>query len=76
MELFDQKCLIKLNEVATSLLKLAPYDLDTMCCSGLASYVSVIFPVTDWSQVRAVNEPSRSLAVPGEGPNRACQQRY
>ena len=51
VELFDQKCLIKMNEVATSLLKLAPYDLDTMSCPGLAKYVSVIFPNTDWSQV-------------------------
>ena len=51
VELFDQKCLIKMNEVATSLLKLAPYDLDTMTCPGLAKYCSVIFPNTDWSQV-------------------------
>ena len=63
VELFDQKCLIKLNEVATSLLKLAPYDLDTMCCSGLASYVSVIFPVTDWSQVRVVNKPAGQFGL-------------
>ena len=40
-----------MNEVASSLLKLAPYDLDTMSCPGLAKYVLVIFPNTDWSQV-------------------------
>ena len=51
MELFDQKCLIKMNEIATSLLKLAPYDLDTMVCPGLAKYFTVILPNTDWSQV-------------------------
>ena len=51
VELCDQKCLTKMNEVATSRLKLAPYDLDTMSCPGLAKYVSVIFPNTDWSQV-------------------------
>ena len=51
MELFDQKCLIKLNEVATSLVKLAPYDGDTMSCSGLAAYITHVFPNTDWSQV-------------------------
>ena len=51
VELFDQKCLVKMNEVASSLLKLAPYDLDTMSCPGLAKYVLVIFPNTDWSQV-------------------------
>ena len=52
VELFDQKCLIKLNEVATSLVKLAPYDGDTMSCSGLAAYITHVFPNTDWSQVR------------------------
>ena len=51
MELFDQKCLIKLNEVATSLIKLAPYDGDTMSCPGLAAYITHVFPNTDWSQV-------------------------
>ena len=51
VELFDQKCLIKMNEIATSLLKLAPYDLDTMVCPGLAKYFTVILPNTDWSQV-------------------------
>ena len=51
VELFDQKCLIKLNEVATSLIKLAPYDGDTMCCPGLAAYITHVFPNTDWSQV-------------------------
>ena len=30
IELFDQKCFIRLNEVASSMIKLAPYDLDTM----------------------------------------------
>ena len=51
VELFDQKCLIKLNEVATSLIKLAPYDGDTMSCTGLAAYITHVFPNTDWSQV-------------------------
>ena len=51
VELFDQKCLIKLNEVATSLIKLAPYDGDTMSCPGLAAYITHVFPNTDWSQV-------------------------
>ena len=54
MELFDQKCLIKLNEVATSLIKLAPYDGDTMSCPGLAAYITHVFPNTDWSQVRVL----------------------
>ena len=57
MELFDQKCLIKLNEVATSLVKLAPYDGDTMSCSGLAAYITHVFPNTDWSQVTPLPSP-------------------
>ena len=57
VELFDQKCLIKLNEVATSLIKLAPYDGDTMCCPGLAAYITHVFPNTDWSQVTPLPSP-------------------
>ena len=51
LDLLDQKCLIKLNEVATSMIKLAPYDMDTMQSPGLKSYMTNVFPFTDWSQV-------------------------
>ena len=51
LELFDQKCLIKLNEVATSMIKLAPYDNYTMQSPGLKNYMTNVFPHTDWSQV-------------------------
>ena len=50
-DLLDQKCFIKLNEVATSMIKLAPYDMDTMQSPGLRSYMTNVFPYTDWSQV-------------------------
>ena len=46
-----QKCLVKLNEVATSLIKLSPYDGETLSCPGLAQYMLQVFPHTDWSQV-------------------------
>ena len=51
LELFDQKCLMKLNEVATSMMKLAPYDMETMQSPGLKNYMINVFPHTDWSQV-------------------------
>ncbi|VDN40538.1 unnamed protein product [Gongylonema pulchrum] len=48
-ELFDHKCHVKLSEIALALLKVAPYDLNTMACLGLQKYFTVILPVTDWS---------------------------
>uniref|UniRef100_A0A0M3IVE4 TROVE domain-containing protein n=1 Tax=Ascaris lumbricoides TaxID=6252 RepID=A0A0M3IVE4_ASCLU len=48
-EVFDHKCHVKLSEIALSLLKVAPYDLNTMACLGLQKYFTSILPVTDWS---------------------------
>ncbi|VDM99255.1 unnamed protein product [Thelazia callipaeda] len=48
-ELFDHKCYAKLSEVALALLKIAPYDVNTMACLGLQKYFAVILLVTDWS---------------------------
>ena len=50
LELLDQKCFIKLNEVASSMIKLAPYDGDTMQSPGLRNYMTNVLPYTDWSQ--------------------------
>jgi hypothetical protein len=50
LELLDQKCFIKLNEVASSMIKLAPYDQDTMQSRGLHNYMTNVLPNTDWSQ--------------------------
>uniref|UniRef100_F1KW98 Protein unc-80 n=1 Tax=Ascaris suum TaxID=6253 RepID=F1KW98_ASCSU len=41
--------IVKLSEIALSLLKVAPYDLNTMACLGLQKYFTSILPVTDWS---------------------------
>lgn len=38
-ELLDVKCHIRLAEIAHSLLKLAPYDPQTMACKGLVRLV-------------------------------------
>ncbi|KAI1727311.1 cation channel complex component UNC80 domain-containing protein [Ditylenchus destructor] len=48
-ELLDHKCHAKLSEIAVSLLKIAPYDLSTMGCSGLQNFFRHILPVVDWS---------------------------
>lgn len=38
-ELLDVKCHIRLADIAHSLLKVSPYDPDTMACRGLQRYV-------------------------------------
>ncbi|KAL4233067.1 Protein unc-80 [Mactra antiquata] len=49
-ELIDHKSHNRLAEIAHTLLKLAPYDPDTMACAGLQRYLTEILPITDWSQ--------------------------
>lgn len=39
IELLDVKCHIRLADIAHSLLKVSPYDPDTMACRGLQRYV-------------------------------------
>lgn len=48
-ELLDNKCYMKLVDVAHSLLKMAPYDLECMKLEGLQKYMNQVFPLTDWS---------------------------
>lgn len=38
MELLDVKCHMRLADIAHSLLKVSPYDPDTMACRGLQRY--------------------------------------
>lgn len=38
-ELLDVKCHIRLADIAHSLLKVSPYDPDTMACRGLQRYI-------------------------------------
>ena len=42
------KC-VRLAEIAHSLLKLAPYDTQTMESRGLRRYIMEMLPITDWS---------------------------
>ena len=39
----------RLADVAHSLLKVSPYDPDTMACRGLQRYMNEIFTQPDWS---------------------------
>lgn len=49
-ELLDVKCHLRLAEIAHSLLKLAPYDPQTMACKGLVRYMNEILPNSEWRQ--------------------------
>ncbi|XP_021380201.1 protein unc-80 homolog isoform X3 [Mizuhopecten yessoensis] len=49
-ELLDHKTHNRLAEIANTLLKLAPYDPDTLRCTGLQRYMTEILPITDWKQ--------------------------
>ena len=40
----------RLAEIAHSLLKVAPYDPETMSCRGLVKYMNQILTYPDWSQ--------------------------
>lgn len=39
----------RLSEVAHSLLKVSPYDPDTMSCKGLQRYMTEVLPYADWA---------------------------
>ncbi|KFQ86571.1 Protein unc-80, partial [Phoenicopterus ruber ruber] len=49
LELLDVKSHMRLAEIAHSLLKLAPYDTQTMESRGLRRYVMEMLPITDWT---------------------------
>ncbi|KAE8737653.1 hypothetical protein FOCC_FOCC016879, partial [Frankliniella occidentalis] len=49
VELLDVRAHIRLAEVAHSLLKVSPYDPDTMSCKGLQRYMTEVLPCADWS---------------------------
>lgn len=49
-ELLDIKCHLRLAEIAHSLLKLAPYDPQTMASKGLVRYMNEILPNSEWRQ--------------------------
>lgn len=39
----------RLADIAITLLKVSPYDPETMACKGLQRYMSHLLPATDWS---------------------------
>ena len=39
----------RLADIAHSLLKISPYDPETMACRGLKRYMNDILPSTEWS---------------------------
>ncbi|XP_041056206.1 protein unc-80 homolog [Carcharodon carcharias] len=49
LELLDVKSHMRLAEIAHSLLKLAPYDTQTMESHGLRRYIMEMLPITDWT---------------------------
>ncbi|XP_052902471.1 protein unc-80 homolog [Anopheles moucheti] len=49
MELLDVKCHVRLAEIAHSLLKVSPYDRESMACRGLQRYMQCIFPRAEWA---------------------------
>ncbi|XP_050101355.1 protein unc-80 homolog isoform X2 [Anopheles aquasalis] len=48
-ELLDVKCHVRLAEIAHSLLKVSPYDRESMACRGLQRYMQCIFPRAEWA---------------------------
>lgn len=49
IELLDAKCHIRLADIAHSLLKVSPYDPESMACRGLQRYMQCILPRAEWS---------------------------
>ncbi|KAL3277360.1 hypothetical protein HHI36_012710 [Cryptolaemus montrouzieri] len=49
IELLDIKSHIRLADIAHSLLKVSPYDPESMGCRGLQHYMSYILPSTEWA---------------------------
>ncbi|XP_055525794.1 protein unc-80 homolog isoform X1 [Wyeomyia smithii] len=49
VELLDVKCHVRLAEIAHSLLKVSPYDPESMACRGLQRYMQFLFPKAEWA---------------------------
>lgn len=48
-EVLDAKCHMRLADIAHSLLKVSPYDPESMACRGLQRYMQAILPRAEWS---------------------------
>ncbi|XP_072929178.1 protein unc-80 homolog [Epargyreus clarus] len=49
VELLDCKSHARLAEIAHSLLKVSPYDPESMGCRGLQRYMTLVLPAGDWA---------------------------
>lgn len=49
VELLDVKCHVRLADIAHSLLKVSPYDPESMACRGLQRYMQCILPRAEWA---------------------------
>lgn len=49
VELLDLKCHVRLADIAHSLLKVSPYDPESMACRGLQRYMQCILPRAEWA---------------------------
>ncbi|CAH1139308.1 unnamed protein product [Phyllotreta striolata] len=49
VELLDIKSHVRLADIAHTLLKVSPYDPESMGCRGLQHYMTYVLPSTDWS---------------------------
>lgn len=48
VEILDVKCHMRLADIAHSLLKVSPYDPESMACRGLQKYMISVLPRADW----------------------------
>ncbi|XP_049870612.1 protein unc-80 homolog [Pectinophora gossypiella] len=49
VELLDSKSHARLADIAHALLKVSPYDPESMACRGLQRYMLLVLPVADWA---------------------------
>ncbi|XP_059612441.1 protein unc-80 homolog isoform X4 [Phlebotomus argentipes] len=49
VELLDVKCHVRLADIAHSLLKVSPYDPESMACRGLQRYMQCVLPRAEWA---------------------------
>uniref|UniRef100_A0A1B0CSU9 Uncharacterized protein n=2 Tax=Lutzomyia longipalpis TaxID=7200 RepID=A0A1B0CSU9_LUTLO len=49
VELLDVKCHVRLADIAHSLLKVSPYDPESMACRGLQRYMACVLPRAEWA---------------------------
>ncbi|CAH2040543.1 unnamed protein product, partial [Iphiclides podalirius] len=51
VELLDSKSHARLAEIAHSLLKVSPYDPESMGCRGLQRYMTLVLPAGEWAEM-------------------------